>query len=87
MVLLVILSTLLLVWLAEVAVEELVTPVLDDPRVIEEESEAVMSVAEYVPLLPGVENTLLGSTVELVPRIRELRLLKIPPVLEGEATG
>jgi hypothetical protein len=61
-----------------------VLPLLDDP----EESEAVVAVAGYVTLLiSDIDDALLDRVRELVPIIRELRLLSIPPLLDGEATG
>ncbi|KAK5629551.1 hypothetical protein RRF57_005266 [Xylaria bambusicola] len=85
--------------LVELVVSEVVTCLVDEPGVLGEEIEAldeetkvldevVMSVAGYdPPLLPEFEDVLLDSTAELVPKIRELRLLNMPPVLEDEATG
>ncbi len=64
-----------------------VTPILDDPEPFEVETEAVMSVAGYVPLKPGIDDVPLYSAPELVPKNKELRLLRMPPVLDDEATG
>lgn len=53
-----------------------------------EESEAVMTVAGYVMLLMyDIDDALLDKVCELVPIIRELRLLSRPLLLDDEATG
>lgn len=47
-----------------------------------------MTVAGYVLLLVSrIDDTLLVDVLELVPMISELRLLRMPPVLDDEATG
>ncbi|KAI0400860.1 hypothetical protein F4802DRAFT_601621 [Xylaria palmicola] len=51
---------------------------------IVDETEAVVGVTLYVPLPNDVGDTLLE---EVVPKIRELKLLRIPPVVDDEATG
>jgi hypothetical protein len=52
------------------------------------EPEVVTTVAGDGASLPGLDGSLAPDEApEVVPRIRELRLLRMPPVPDGKATG